>query len=158
SLTGEVKERVDFRGNVLHELDETALRETVREVAAQNVESIAVCLLFSFLHPEHEARVREIIAEEIPDSSISLSSEVPPQTREYYRQSTPATNPYLQRTPARYTPHPARRLCGAGITPRRKYVMQSKGGMATFAATARRAVTTVLSGPAGGVTAGVLAG
>src|SRR5712692_7131972 len=53
SRTGEVKERVDFRGNVLHELDETVLRETVRELAAQNVESIAVCLLFSFLHPAH---------------------------------------------------------------------------------------------------------
>src|SRR5215469_1641174 len=50
SLTGEVKERVDFRGNVLHELDETALRATVRELAAQIVESIAVCSLFSFLH------------------------------------------------------------------------------------------------------------
>ena len=57
-LTGEVKERVDFRGNVLQELDEAALRQTVRELAAQNVESIAVCLLFSFLHPEHEACVR----------------------------------------------------------------------------------------------------
>src|ERR1700724_4047956 len=61
SLTGEVKERVDFRGNVLVPLDESALRETVRELAAQNVESIAVCLLFSFLHPVHEARAREII-------------------------------------------------------------------------------------------------
>src|SRR5215831_5408240 len=158
SLTGEVKERVDFRGNVLHELDETALRETVREVAAQNVESIAVCLLFSFLHPEHEARVREIIAEEIPDCSISLSSEVLPQIREYYRLSTTVINAYLQPILARYIAQLDRRLCGAGITTRRKYVMQSNGGMATFAATARRAVTTVLSGPAGGVTAGVLAG
>src|SRR5712692_7696454 len=58
SRTGEVKERVDFRGNVLRELDEGALRETVRELAREDIESIAVCLLFSFLHPEHEARVR----------------------------------------------------------------------------------------------------
>src|SRR5215472_10729336 len=60
SLTGEVQERVDFRGNVLRELDETTLRATVCELAAQSVESIAVCLLFSFLHPAHEARAREI--------------------------------------------------------------------------------------------------
>jgi N-methylhydantoinase A len=158
SLTGEVKERVDFRGNVLHELDETALRETVRELAAQNVESIAVCLLFSFLHPEHEARVREIIAEEIPDCSISLSSEVLPQIREYYRLSTTVINAYLQPILARYIAQLDRRIRGAGIATRRKYVMQSNGGMATFAAAARRAVTTVLSGPAGGVMAGVLAG
>src|ERR1700750_1584294 len=60
SLTGEVKERVDFRGNVLRELGEAALRETARELKAQNIESLAVCLLFAFLHPEHEARVRAI--------------------------------------------------------------------------------------------------
>src|SRR6516164_8144199 len=158
SLTGEVRERVDFRGNVLHQLDETALRATVRELAAQNVESIAVCLLFSFLHPEHEARVREIIAQEMPDCSISLSSEVLPQIREYYRLSTTVINAYLQPILARYIAQLDRRLCGAGIATRRKYVMQSNGGMATFTAAARRAVTTVLSGPAGGVTAGVLAG
>ena len=57
SLTGEVRERVDFRGNVLVPLDEAALRETLRELKAQNIEALAVCLLFSFLHPEHEARV-----------------------------------------------------------------------------------------------------
>jgi N-methylhydantoinase A len=157
-LTAEVKERVDFRGKVLRELDETALRQTVRELAAQNVESIAVCLLFSFLRPEHEARVREIIVQEMPDCSISLSSEVLPQIREYYRLSTTVINAYLQPILARYIAQLDRRLCGAGIATRQKYVMQSNGGMATFAAAARRAVTTVLSGPAGGVTAGVLAG
>jgi len=158
SLTGEVKERVDFRGNVLRELDETALRATVRELAAQSVESIAVCLLFSFLHPEHEARVREIIVEEMPDCSISLSSEVLPQIREYYRLSTTVINAYLQPILARYIAQLDHRLCGAGVATRRKYVMQSNGGMVTFGAAARRAVTTVLSGPAGGVTAGMRAG
>jgi len=157
SLTGEVKERVDFRGNVLRDLDETALRETVRELTARNVESIAVCLLFSFLHPAHEARVREIIVEEMPDCSISLSSEVLPQIREYYRLSTTVINAYLQPILARYIAQLDRRLSSAGIATRRKYVMQSNGGMATFAAAARRAVTTVLSGPAGGVTAGAFA-
>src|SRR3954453_2143325 len=66
SLTGEVKERVDFRGDVLRPLDEYALRETVRKLAAEKIESLAVCLLFSFLHPEHEMRVREIVLEEMP--------------------------------------------------------------------------------------------
>src|SRR6266704_102592 len=88
SLTGEVAERVDFRGHVLRPLDEAALRDTVRELAAQKVESIAVCLLFSFLHPQHEARVREIILDEMPGANISLSCEVMPQIREYHRLST----------------------------------------------------------------------
>ena len=156
-LTGEVKERIDFRGNVLRPLDETALRETVRALKAQNIESIAVCLLFSFLHPEHEARVRDIVLEEIPGCSVSLSCEVLPQIREYYRLSTTVINAYLQPILARYIAQLDRRLATAGIVTRQKYIMQSNGGMATFAAAARRAVTTVLSGPAGGVTAGVLA-
>jgi N-methylhydantoinase A len=156
-LTGEVKERVDFRGRVLRPLDETALRETVRELKTRNIESLAVCLLFSFLHPAHEARVREIISEEMPDCSISLSSEVLPQIREYYRLSTTVINAYLQPILARYIAQLDRRLSAVNIATRQKYIMQSNGGMATFAAAGRRAVTTVLSGPAGGVTAGVLA-
>src|SRR5205807_2471649 len=150
------KERVDYRGNVLRPLDEAALRTTVRELKAQGLESIAVCLLFSFLHPAHEARVREIVLAEMPECSITLSSEVLPQIREYYRLSTTVINAYLQPILARYIAQLDRRLAGAGIATRRKYVMQSNGGMATFSAAARRAVSTVLSGPAGGVTAGVL--
>src|SRR5215216_5722439 len=118
---------------------------------------MAVCLLFSFLNPAHEARVCEIIKEEMPGCAISLSSEILPQIREYSRLSTTVINAYLQPILARYIAQLDQRLSGAGIATRQKYIMQSNGGMATFAAAARRAVTTVLSGPAGGVTAGVLA-
>jgi N-methylhydantoinase A len=154
SLTGEVRERVDFRGHVLCELDEAALRDTLRALKREGVVSIAVCLLFSFLHPGHEMRVREIIAEEIPGCSVSLSCEVLPQIREYFRLSTTVINAYLQPILARYIAQLEARLAAARITTRQKYIMQSNGGMSTFAAAARRAVTTVLSGPAGGVTAG----
>jgi N-methylhydantoinase A len=157
SRAGEVRERVDFRGNVLRPLDEPALRTTLRALKAQGIESIAVCLLFSFLHPEHEARVREIIAQEMPGCSVSLSSEVLPQIREYFRLSTTVINAYLQPILARYIGELDARLNGALVTTRQKYIMQSNGGTATFAAAARKAVTTVLSGPAGGVTAGVAA-
>ncbi len=157
SLTGEVAERVDFRGRVLRPLDEAALRSTVRELKAAGIESLAVCLLFSFLHPQHEARVRDIVAEEMPECSVSLSSEVLPQIREYYRLSTTVINAYLQPILARYIDQLDRRLKDTGITSRQKYVMQSNGGMATFEGAAERAVTTVLSGPAGGVTAGAYA-
>jgi len=157
SRTGEVKERVDFRGRVLRDLDEAALRETIRALAAEKIESIAVCLLFSFLHPAHEARVGEIIAEELLGCSISLSSDVLPQIREYYRLSTTVINAYLQPILARYIAQLDARLQNARIATRQKYIMQSNGGMSTFAAAARKAVTTVLSGPAGGVTAGAYA-
>jgi N-methylhydantoinase A len=157
SLTGEVKERVDHRGHVLRPLDEAALRETLRALAAHQIESIAVCLLFSFLHPAHEERVREIAREELPQRSISLSCEIVPLIREYHRLSTTVINAYLQPILARYIDQLDRRLSATGIGTRQKYIMQSNGGMATFAAAARMAVTTVLSGPAGGVTAGAYA-
>ena len=157
SRTGEVRERVDFRGRVLCPLDEAALRETVRALRAQGVEAIAVCLLFAFLHPEHEMRVRAIIAEEMPGCSVSLSSDVLPQIREYFRLSTTVINAYLQPILARYIAQLEARLTAARITTPQKYIMQSNGGMSTFAAAARKAVTTVLSGPAGGVTAGAYA-
>ena len=117
-----------------------------------------MCLLFSFLEPEHEERVRAIIVEEHPACSVSLSSEVLPQIREYYRLSTTVINAYLAPMLARYIANLDRRLSATGIATPQKYVMQSNGGMSTFAAAARKAVTTVLSGPAGGVTAGVAAG
>ena len=154
SLTAEVKERVDFRGNVLRPLDESALRGTVRAIAAQGVQSIAVCLLFSFLHPEHERRVRTIILGEMPHAIVSLSCEVLPQIREYYRLSTTVINAYLQPVLGRYLAALDHRLDAAGVVSPQKYVMQSSGGMSRFATAARRAATTVLSGPAGGVIAG----
>jgi N-methylhydantoinase A len=157
SRTGEVRERVDFRGHVLVPLDEAALRETLRGLKAQNIEALAVCLLFSFLHPQHEARVRDIVREEMPGCDVSLSSDILPQIREYYRLSTTVINAYLNPILARYVANLDRRLADAGVTTRQKYIMQSNGGMATFAAAAHTAVTTVLSGPAGGVTAGVAA-
>jgi N-methylhydantoinase A len=157
SRTGEVRERIDFRGEVLSPLDEAALRATLRELKQENIEALAVCLLFSFLHPEHEARVRAIAAEEIPGCNVSLSSEILPQIREYYRLSTTVINAYLQPILARYIANLDRRLETAGIVTPQKYIMQSNGGMATFRDAARTAVTTVLSGPAGGVTAGLAA-
>ncbi len=153
SRTGEVTERVSFEGEVLVDLDEETLRQTVRDLREEGVESIAVCLLFSFLAPRHEQRVRAVIAEEIPGCSVSLSSEIVPQIREYYRLSTTVVNAYLQPILARYIDKLEGRLKTAGIVTPQKYIMQSNGGMSTFAAAARKAVATVLSGPAGGITA-----
>ncbi len=157
SLTGEVRERVDARGNVLVALDEAALRDTLRGLKAKRIEALAVCLLFSFLHPQHEARVRDIAREELPGCNVSLSSDILPQIREYYRLSTTVINAYLQPILAQYIANLDRRLSEAGVATPQKYIMQSNGGTSTFAEAARTAVTTVLSGPAGGVAAGVAA-
>src|SRR3990172_96726 len=80
-----VPERLDFRGQVVKPLDEQATREAVRRLRKQGVESIGVCLLFSFINPAHELRVREIIQEEFPGVRISLSHEVMPTAPEFER-------------------------------------------------------------------------
>jgi N-methylhydantoinase A len=155
SHTGEVRERVAFDGTVVTPLDETSLREAVRALKRQNVESIAVCFLFSFLMPEHEQRAREVIGEEIPGCNVSLSCEVVPQIREYYRLSTTVINAYLSPILARYIANLDARLNDTGVSTPQKYIMQSNGGMSTFDATAKKSVATVLSGPAGGIVAGL---
>lgn len=154
SSTGEVVERVDHMGEVLTPLDENALRETLRELAAEDIDSIAVCLLFSFVFPAHEQRVRAVVREMLPGCSVSLSSEVLPQIREYPRLSTTVVNAYLQPILQRYLDSLHASLHAQGITTSQAYVMQSNGGTATFAKAAEKAAATLLSGPAGGVTAG----
>src|SRR5580765_6945459 len=83
-----VPERITRDGSVLVPLDETKAREQIAKLKEAGVESVAVCFLFSFLNPEHEARVAEILREEFPDAFRSVSSEVLPQYREYERSST----------------------------------------------------------------------
>ncbi len=153
SLTIEANERISSSGEVILPLDEGALRETIRGLKATGIESIAVCFLFSFLAPEHEERARAIILEELPGCGVSLSSDVAPQIREYYRLSTTVINANLHPILARYIDRLEERLNGAGVATRQKYIMQSNGGMSTFGASAAKAVATVLSGPAGGVSA-----
>ncbi|HYM18567.1 MAG TPA: hydantoinase/oxoprolinase family protein [Micropepsaceae bacterium] len=155
SLTEEANERVSASGEILRPLDEEALRRNLRELKDAELKSMAVCFLFSFLEPRHERRARAIIADELPQVSVSLSSDIVPQIREYYRLSTTVINAYLQPILAHYIDNLNSRLVKAGVTTRQKYIMQSNGGMSTFAASAKKAVATVLSGPAGGVTASV---
>ena len=155
SRTGEAAERISAQGEVLLPLDETALRETVRELGRQDVKSVAICFLFSFLVARHEERARAIVEEEIPGCNVSLSCEIVPQIREYYRLSTTVINAYLQPILAHYIARLEGRLAEAGVKTRQKYIMQSNGGMSTFEGSAKKAVATVLSGPAGGVSAGV---
>ena len=92
----------------------------------------------------------------MPGCDVSLSSEILPQIREYYRLSTTVINAYLQPILARYVANLDRRLAAAGVATRQKYIMQSNGGMSTFApGGAHRRSPRCCPGPAGGVTAGV---
>lgn len=154
-LTGEVPERIDSRGEELAPVDLERTRELADRLRERGVEAVAVCLLFSFLNPAHERAVADIVRSRHPNCAVSLSSTVLPQIREYLRLSTTVINATLQPILARYMEKLDERLRTVGVTTAQKYIMQSNGGVTTVMKTPERAVTTVLSGPAGGVIAGV---
>jgi N-methylhydantoinase A len=151
--TEEIPERVDFRGQALNPIDVEASLQAVRSLKKKGVRSVAVCFLFSFLNPDHELKIKEIFAQEFPEASLSLSCEVLPQIREFYRMSTTVINAYIAPVMASYVSRLESRLKELGVATPKLYIMQSNGGVSTFEGSAKKPVATVLSGPAGGVIA-----
>jgi N-methylhydantoinase A/oxoprolinase/acetone carboxylase beta subunit len=152
-----VPERVSKDGSVLVPLDEGAARARVRELKDAGVEAVAVCLLFSFVNPEHERRVAEIVREEFPEAFLSVSSDVLPQYREYERFSTVCLNAYVGPKVAGYV----RRLEDAleRMEVRTQlHLMTSASGVSTPDAAVERPVNLLMSGPVAGVVGGIFAG
>ena len=147
-----VPERLDASGAELTPLDEDALRQVASELREEGVESIAVCFLHAYANPVHERRAGEIIAEAFPEAVVSLSAEVAPEFREYLRASTTVINSCIRPVVARYLQRIEDRLAQAGIAAE-LLVMQSSGGVYTFAAARQKPVYMVESGPAAGVIA-----
>jgi N-methylhydantoinase A len=146
-----ISERVVASGEVLQRLDERELRLLVKKLKQAGVEAVAVSLLFSFLHPEHEEHIAASLASlEVP---LSISNRILPEYREYERTSTVVINAYLQPLMGRYlerllqahTKHPIQN------TRLRLRVMQSSGGSVSAEVAAAEPVRTILSGPSGGV-------
>jgi N-methylhydantoinase A len=142
-----IRERVVASGEVIEPLDEDDLRRLVKVLKRSGVEAVAISLLFSFLHREHEERIATSLAElNVP---LSISSRILPEYREYERTSTVVINAYLQPLMGRYL----RRLSGAAGGERNLNlrVMQSSGGSISADVAAIEPVRTILSGPSGGV-------
>jgi len=139
-----IKERVVASGEVIEPLDDRELERLVRKLKQAKVEAIAISLLFSFLHPEHEERIAAALAG--LDVPLSVSSRIHPEYREYERTSTVVINAYLQPLMGRYL----NKLSGSG-TKLNLRVMQSSGGSISAEVAAVEPVRTILSGPSGGV-------
>ncbi len=151
-LCFEVPERLDARGRVLTPLDAEAVRDISTRMRADGVDSVAVCLLHSYVNPAHEKRIGELLREALPEAVVTLSAEVAPEFREYFRASTTVINATIRPVVARYLARIEERLRAEGLQGE-LLVMQSNGGVATFAAASERPVFMVESGPAAGVMA-----
>ena len=146
-----IPERVGPAG-VARELDDPQLRTVIEAVRESGAESVAVCLLFSFAHPEHEERVQAALREAIPGAYVARSSEVLPEFREYERFATTTANAYLGPVIASYLGRLDARLREIGVG--RPLIMLSSGGVIDMADAAGQASQCVLSGPAAGAVAG----
>ena len=137
----------------LTELGAGAARALVRdELAGAEPDSVAVVLLHSYRHPQHEQALGEALREELPDVHVSLSHEVVGTFREYERAATTEVDAALSPLLAGYLGQLLERCESEGIP--EPSIMQSNGGLIDLGAAARHAAWTVLSGPAGGAAAG----
>ncbi len=149
----EVDERVRSDGTVLQPLDETSVIDAVARLKDLGAESVAVCLINSFENPAHELRIKEILADETPDLSVSISYEVLPQIREYERTSTTVTNAYVKPLTGEYLSKLSGRLGSIGFDGR-LFIMLSSGGITSVETAAQFPVRIIESGPTAAVIAG----
>ena len=145
-----IPERLDAAGTVVTPLDEPSVATAAEQLKNEGVEALAVCYLHAYLNPAHERRTREIVHDVFPDAVVSLSSEVAPEFREYFRASTTLINAGVRPIVERYLSNIETRLRNSGLKGQ-LLVMQSSGGVLTFAAARTKPVFMVESGPAAGV-------
>ncbi len=157
ALRRTLAERVRADGAVETHVDGEALDEILDVLVQAGVESVAVCLIFSYLNPAHERLVGERIRKRHPDLYLSLSSGILPQIKEYDRLSTTAVNAYVGPVYARYLRRMQEETSGLGLG-NEILTMTSNGGVTPLDAAARQAVQAILSGPAGGVSGAVAYG
>lgn len=148
-----VSERVTWNGEVLVPLKPEELDRLIEELSARKVESVAVCLLWSFMNPGHEQEIKKALGEKLPHVYCSISSEISPTFGEYERATATVINAYIGPKVKDYLVNLQTKLTGAGYA-RPLLVMQCEGGTTYVEDAVRRAVLTVDSGPVGGVAGG----
>lgn len=146
-----IPERMDAQGEVVVSLDESAVREAVRDLVAQGVDAIAVSFLWSFQNSEHERRVAEIITKEAPEVFVSCSSEISPSLGEYERSVATCINSLVGPETSTYLNRLTEALRSDAGFDGAFYVMQSNGGTGTVDMATRKPIGLIGSGPAGGI-------
>ncbi len=145
-----VTERIDRDGDVVVTLSETEVAAAIDELVAAGAEAIAVSFLWSFVNDEHEARVKELLAERAPGVFTAFSHEVAPVLGEYERAATTAVNAYVGPRVVAYLERLEARLFAEGLG-QPLLIMQASGGLTSVLDASQRPIVTLDSGPTGGV-------
>ena len=146
----EIAERIDTRGEVVAPLDLAEVRGAVDRLVGSGVEALAVCLMWSIMNPAHELAIASLVAELYPDLPVSLSHLVAPKVGEYPRMLTTVLNAYVAPKMTSYTQRIEDEAARSGY-PHGVLFMQSHGGLARGERVRELPVSTLQSGPVGGV-------
>ena len=149
-----VKERVNYAGEIQIQLDEDSVVETMETLKRENVESVAVSFLWSIMNPQHEQRVKEILAEKLPDVPVVLSSDVLPMIREWERTTCTILSAYVLPGIAKYMVELQDFLQENGFR-HPMLVMQLNGGTSTVTKVIQKSINSLASGPAAAPMAGL---
>lgn len=144
-----VDERISASGEVLRPLERSEVETLAEMIVARGYKSVAVGLIHAYLDASHERLVRAVLLEKNPELSVSISSEVSPQMREYERFNTVVANAYVKPMMASYLSRLGKRLKGAGADCP-IFLMHSGGGIISLESASEFPVRLVESGPAGG--------
>lgn len=153
NLRFEVDERVNAEGTIIKDFNRKDIEDLIGMIKENHIESLVICLINSFLNDENEIKLRDMLAEEFPDLSLTISAEILPEIKEFERTSTVAVNGYVMPKMNFYLRDLEQSIKDYGISSD-LYIMQSNGGIITTDTAVRQPVRTVLSGPAGGVISG----
>ncbi|MGD8682246.1 MAG: hydantoinase/oxoprolinase family protein, partial [Lysobacterales bacterium] len=149
-LRGEIRERVNYKGEIEREADLSGLPELLEYFRSEGVEAIAVCFLYGYLNPENERATVERITELWPDVSVLASHHISREWREYERSNTTVLSAYVHPVASRYIESLESRLAAAGY-PKTLYMMQSNCGISTAGSARDNPISMVESGPASGI-------
>lgn len=151
-LTREIDERVLASGEVLEPLQQASLEEACRRLDNEKVEAVAVCLLHSYVNPEHERAAGEVVRKALPNAYLSLSHQILREYREFERMSTTVVNAYIGPKVGGYVRSLKSSLAEIGFCGELA-IMQSNGGVMTPEVATERPVAMMESGPVGGIIA-----
>ncbi len=156
-LRREVKERINYLGEIIDPLDETSIDKHIQDFQKEGVEAIAICLLHGYKNPAHERKLAEYIRKKYPEFEVITSHEVTREWREYERTSSTVLSAYVKPIASKYLNNLTKHLQNLGYK-NNLYIMQSNGGITTVDDVKANPITLIESGPASGMLGAVVLG